>query len=155
MDFKGRVAVVTGATRGIGKAIAEGFAGKGVDLVVSARNEDAAREVAASLSATGVKAIGMRLDVTNSEEVERVFEEIRNEFSRIDILVNNAGITKDGLLMRMKEDAWDAVLDTNLKGVFLCSREVIKDTAGLSILLLWPPSWETRGRQITARQRQG
>jgi 3-oxoacyl-[acyl-carrier protein] reductase len=129
MDFKGRVAVVTGATRGIGKAIAEGFAGKGVDLVVSARNEDAAREVAASLSATGVKAIGMRLDVTNSEEVERVFEEIRNEFSRIDILVNNAGITKDGLLMRMKEDAWDAVLDTNLKGVFLCSREVIKDMA--------------------------
>ncbi len=129
MDFKGQVAVVTGGTRGIGKAIAEELAGKGVNLVVSARNGDAAREVAASLSATGVKAIGMRLDVTNSEEVERVFEEIRNEFSRIDILVNNAGITKDGLLMRMKEDAWDAVLDTNLKGVFLCSREVIKDMA--------------------------
>jgi 3-oxoacyl-[acyl-carrier protein] reductase len=77
-----------------------------------------------------VKARGMKLDVSNSEEVERVFEEIRKEFGRIDILVNNAGITKDGLLMRMKEEAWDVVIDINLKGVFLCTREVIKDMAG-------------------------
>ena len=69
----------------------------------------------------------MKLDVSNAEEVEKVFEEIRKEFNRIDILINNAGITKDGLLMRMKEEAWDAVIDTNLKGVFLCSREAIKD----------------------------
>jgi 3-oxoacyl-[acyl-carrier protein] reductase len=130
MDFHGQVGVVTGGTRGIGKSIAEGLAKKGVNLVVAGRNRDAADEVAASLSALGVKARGMKLDVSNSEEVERVFEEIRKEFGRIDILVNNAGITKDGLLMRMKEEAWDVVIDINLKGVFLCTREVIKDMAG-------------------------
>jgi 3-oxoacyl-[acyl-carrier protein] reductase len=127
MDFTGQVGIVTGGTRGIGKAIAEGLAQKGVNLVVAGRNLDAAQEVAASLSAMGVTAKGMRLDVSNAGEVEKVFEEIRKEFSRIDILINNAGITKDGLLMRMKEEAWDAVIDTNLKGVFLCSREAIKD----------------------------
>jgi 3-oxoacyl-[acyl-carrier protein] reductase len=71
----------------------------------------------------------MKLDVSKSQEVEKVFEEIRREFGRLDILINNAGITKDGLLMRMKEDAWDSVMEINLKGVFLCSREAIKDMA--------------------------
>ena len=71
----------------------------------------------------------MRLDVADSREVEDVFEKIRTEFGRIDILINNAGITKDGLLMRMKEEAWDSVMNTNLKGVFLCTREAIKDMA--------------------------
>lgn len=127
MDFKGQIGIVTGGSRGIGKAIAEGLAKSGVNLVVAARNLDAANETAEALTAFGVKAIGKKLDVSNSEEVERVFEEIRNEFHRIDILVNNAGITKDGLLMRMKEEAWDAVIDINLKGVFLCTREAIKD----------------------------
>ena len=129
MDFKGQVGVVTGGTRGIGKAIAEGLAREGAHVIVAGRNPDAAREVAASLSAIGARALGVRLDVSNAAEVERVFEEIRQDFGRIDILINNAGITRDGLLMRMKEDAWDAVLDTNLKGAFLCSREVIKDMA--------------------------
>jgi 3-oxoacyl-[acyl-carrier protein] reductase len=129
MDFKGQVGVVTGGTRGIGKAIAEGLAKKGVNLVVVGRNLDAANETAAALAAYGVKVIGMKLDVSNSEEVEKVFEEIREEFHRIDILINNAGITKDGLLMRMREEAWDSVLDINLKGVFLCSREAIHDMA--------------------------
>jgi len=129
MDLKGQVGIVTGGTRGIGKAIAEGLAGRGVNLVVAGRNPAAAEEVADSLSALGVKAVGMKLDVSNSAEVEKVFEEIRSVFGRIDILVNNAGITKDGLLMRMREDAWDSVLDINLKGVFLCSREAIKDMA--------------------------
>jgi 3-oxoacyl-[acyl-carrier protein] reductase len=129
MDFKGQVGVVTGGTRGIGKAIAEGLAREGAHVIVAGRNPDAAREVAASLSAIGARALGVRLDVSNAAEVERVFEEIRQDFGRIDILINNAGITRDGLLMRMKEEAWDAVLDTNLKGAFLCSREVIKDMA--------------------------
>jgi 3-oxoacyl-[acyl-carrier protein] reductase len=129
MDLKGQVGIVTGGTRGIGKAIAEGLARKGVNIVVAGRNLNAAYEVAGSLSAQGVKAIGIRLDVANSEEVEKVFEEIRREFNRIDILINNAGITKDGILMRMKEEAWDSVLDINLKGVFLCSREAIRDMA--------------------------
>lgn len=129
MDFKGQVGVVTGGTRGIGKAIAEGLAREGAHVIVAGRNPDAAREVAASLSAIGARALGVRLDVSKAAEVERVFEEIRQDFGRIDILINNAGITRDGLLMRMKEEAWDAVLDTNLKGAFLCSREVIKDMA--------------------------
>ncbi len=129
MEFKGQVALVTGGTRGIGKAIAEELARKGVNVVVAGRNLTAANEVAESLSALGIKAVGKRLDVSNSAEVERVFDEIRTEFNRIDILINNAGITKDGLLMRMKEEAWDSVMDINLKGVFLCSREAIKDMA--------------------------
>ena len=127
MDFKGQVGIVTGGTRGIGKAIAAELARKGVNLVVAARTRETAHEVAVSLSTQDVKVLGMKLDVSNAEEVEKVFEATRKEFGRVDILVNNAGITKDGLLMRMSEDAWDAVMDINLKGVFLCSREAIKD----------------------------
>ncbi|MEW6054413.1 MAG: 3-oxoacyl-[acyl-carrier-protein] reductase [Nitrospirota bacterium] len=129
MEFKGQTALVTGGTRGIGKAIAEQLARKGVNVIVAGRTLAAADEVAESLAALGVQAAGKRLDVSDAAEVEKVFEEIRSEFRRIDILVNNAGITRDGLLMRMKEDAWDAVLGINLKGVFLCSREAIKDMA--------------------------
>ena len=129
MDLQGQVAIVTGGTRGIGKAVAEGLAKRGVNLVVAGRNVEAAGKVASSLSALGVKVLGMRLDVSNAGEVEKVFEDARKEFQRIDILVNNAGITKDGLLMRMREEDWDSVLDINLKGVFLCSREAIKDMA--------------------------
>ena len=129
MDFKGQVAVITGGTRGIGKAIAESLAGKGVNLAVASRSEQDAREVGSALSAQGVKVIGMKLDVSRAAEVEKVFEEVRKEFGRIDILVNNAGITKDGLLMRMSEEAWDSVMDINLKGAFLCTKEAIKDMA--------------------------
>jgi 3-oxoacyl-[acyl-carrier protein] reductase len=129
MDFRGQVGIVTGGARGIGKAIAEGLAKSGVDLVIAGRNLDAANETAAALTAFGVKAMGVKLDVSNSEEVEKTFEGIRKEFQRIDILINNAGITKDGLLLRMSEVAWDSVIDINLKGVFLCSREAIKDMA--------------------------
>jgi len=127
VDFKGQFGIVTGGTRGIGKAIAERLARKGVNLIVAARTSASAQDVAALLSKLGVTVIGMKLDVSNAAEVEQVFEAARKEFGRIDILVNNAGITKDGLLMRMREDAWDAVMDINLKGVFLCSREAIKD----------------------------
>lgn len=129
MHFKGQVGVVTGGTRGIGRAIAEGLAKNGVNLIVAGRNLDAASETAASLAAYGVKALGIKLDVSNAEEVEKAFEEILKEFHKIDILINNAGITKDGLLLRMREEAWDSVIDINLKGVFLCSREVMKDMA--------------------------
>ena len=129
MDFRGQVGIVTGGARGIGKAIAEGLAKSGVDLVIAGRNLDAANETAAALTAFGVKAMGVKLDVSNSEEVEKTFEGLRKEFQRIDILINNAGITKDGLLLRMSEVAWDSVININLKGVFLCSREAIKDMA--------------------------
>jgi 3-oxoacyl-[acyl-carrier protein] reductase len=129
MDFNGQVGIVTGGTRGIGKAIAEGLAREGVNVVVAGRNLDAAKSVAESLLVKGVRAAGVRLDVANAGEVEKVFNQIRKDFGRIDILINNAGITHDGLLMRMKEEAWDSVMNTNLKGVFLCCREGIKDMA--------------------------
>lgn len=127
MDFKGQVAIVTGGGRGIGRAIAEGLAKRGVDLAVADISLDTANDAAEALTKIGVKAIGIRLDVSKSEEVVKAFEHIRNEFNRVDILINNAGITKDSLLLRMKEEDWDSVIDVNLKGVFLCSREAIKD----------------------------
>lgn len=129
MDFRGQVAVITGGTRGIGKAIAGALAERGVNLAVASRSEQDARGVASALSARGIKALGLKLDVSSAGDVERVFEGVRKEFGRIDILVNNAGITKDGLLMRMSEEAWDSVLDINLKGVFLCTKEAIRDMA--------------------------
>jgi NAD(P)-dependent dehydrogenase (short-subunit alcohol dehydrogenase family) len=95
MDFKGQVGIVTGGTRGIGKAIAEELAQKGVNLVVAARTREAAHEVAVSLSTQDVKVLGMKLDVSNAEEVEKVFEATRKEFGRVDILVNNKGRAVD------------------------------------------------------------
>jgi len=127
MDFKGQVAVVTGGGRGIGRAIAEELARREVHVAVGDINHDIAHEAAVALTNLGVKAIGIKLDVSKSEDVMKAFEEIRKEFPRIDILINNAGITKDSLLLRMKEEDWDSVVGINLKGVFLCSREAIKD----------------------------
>ena len=127
MDYKGQVGIITGGTRGIGAAIAEALARRGVNVVIASRNAEEANEKAAKLSPLGIKAMGVKLDVSESEEVGAVFEKIRNEYQRIDILINNAGITKDGLLLRMKEEAWDRVIDINLKGVFLCTREALKD----------------------------
>ncbi len=127
MDFKGQVAIVTGGGRGIGRAIAEGLAKKGVNVAIADINLDAVNEAVAAIAALGVKAIGMQLDVSNSESVKKTFDNIRREFNRIDILINNAGITKDNLLIRMKEEDWDSVVNINLKSVFLCSREAIKD----------------------------
>jgi 3-oxoacyl-[acyl-carrier protein] reductase len=127
MDFKGQVAIVTGGARGIGRAIVERLAQRGVGLAIADLNSDEANEAAAELRAVGVKAMGIKLDVSKSEDVKKVFEDICKEFNRIDILVNNAGITKDGLLLRMKEEDWDSVMDINLKSVFLCSREAIRE----------------------------
>lgn len=128
-SIKGQFAVVTGGTRGIGKAIAEGLAMRGVNVAITGRNVESLIEVVDLLAKYNVKAIKVKMDVSDSKEVEKGFEEIRKEFPKIDILVNNAGITRDGLLMRMKEDAWDDVINTNLKSVFLCTKEVIKDMA--------------------------
>jgi 3-oxoacyl-[acyl-carrier protein] reductase len=127
MDFTGQAAMVTGGARGIGRAIAEGLARRGAHVVVADINADEARETASVLTSFGIKAMGMKLDVSNSEEVKKIFGEMRKEFSRIDILVNNAGVTRDGLVLRMKEEDWDSVIAVNLKSVFLCSKEAIKD----------------------------
>ncbi|MEW6066722.1 MAG: 3-oxoacyl-[acyl-carrier-protein] reductase [Nitrospirota bacterium] len=127
MDFKGQVALITGGSRGIGEAIAEGLAKRGANLVIGARNIDAVNTLAERLSSYGIKVVGVKLDVSNSDDVIKTFEYVRKEFQRIDILINNAGITKDGLLVRMKEEDWDAVINTNLKGAFLCTKEALKD----------------------------
>lgn len=126
MEFKDQVALVTGSAGGIGKAIVEGFARRGAHVVISDIYLEGARAVSSALAGYGVKTMAVKLDVSNSEEVVKTFEEIISAFGRIDILVNNAGITKDGLLLRMKEEDWDAVINVNLKGVFLCSKEAVK-----------------------------
>ncbi len=126
MELKGRVALITGGARGIGKAIAECFARKGADLVIADVSYDSAAETAKELAASGIKTAALKLDVSKSDDVAAGFAEIMNQFGRLDILVNNAGITRDGLLLRMKEEDWDAVIGINLKGVFLCSKEAVK-----------------------------
>lgn len=126
MDFKGQVALVTGGARGIGKTIAEDLAKKGVNLAIADVSAESASETAKELAARGVKTQSLRLDVSKSDQVVKAFEDIVREFGRIDIVVNNAGITRDGLVLRMKEEDWDAVININLKGVFLCSKEAVK-----------------------------
>ena len=120
MKLEGKKALVTGASRGIGRAIALALAAEGADVVVNyAGSEAAAKEVAAEIEAMGRKAFVVQADISSNEAATAMVDEVVKEFGRIDILVNNAGITRDGLLMRMKEEDWDAVLTTNLKGVQL------------------------------------
>ena len=122
----GRVAIVTGGGRGIGVAIARSLAEDGAAVVVSGR--DAARLDAAvvEFEAAGAAALAVAGDVSRREDVDRLVEATRERFGRIDVLVNNAGVTRDQLLVRMKDDDWDQVLDTNLRGVFLTTRAVGK-----------------------------
>ncbi len=126
MHLKGQTALVTGAARGIGRAIAEALAQEGANIVVVDLNIDEARQCAEYMESLGVKAIALSGDVSKSEDVKNIFEKTVEEFGGFDILVNNAGITKDALLLRMKEEDWDAVLSVNLKSVFLCTKEAIK-----------------------------
>lgn len=126
MDLKGQVALVTGGARGIGRAISENLAKKGVSLAIADVSIESAAQAAKELATLGVKTSAVRMDVSKSDEVGKAFGDIASAFGRLDILVNNAGITKDGLLMRMKEEDWDAVININLKGVFLCSKEAVK-----------------------------
>ena len=122
----GRVAIVTGGSRGIGLASARLLAEGGASVVVSGR--DAARLEAATreLEATGAAVLGVAADAARREDVGRLVEAARERFGRLDVLVNNAGMTRDQLLVRMKDDDWDQVLDTNLRGVFLMTRAVGK-----------------------------
>ena len=126
MSLNGQVAVVTGASRGIGRAVAMKLAEAGAAVVVTATTEAGAQRTADEIIAAGGKALGLKVDVSVSAEVEGLFKEAVAAFGRLDILVNNAGITKDGLLLRMKESDWDAVIDVNLKGAFTCTREAAK-----------------------------
>lgn len=124
MILEGRIAVVTGAARGIGQAIALDLASKGAGVVVCDIKEEWLEESAEKIGALGRDVWKRELDVTDTERVRNVFNEIAETTGRIDILVNNAGITRDGLLMRMTEEDWDAVLTVNLRGTFACTKAV-------------------------------
>ena len=121
-----QVAVVTGASRGIGRCIALALAGQGAKLVVSARNVNALAAVVDEIKASGGEAVAIAADVAKSEDADNLVAAAVEKFGRLDILVNNAGITRDGLLLRMKDEDWDAVLETNLKGAFACTRAAAK-----------------------------
>lgn len=124
-DFANRVALVTGGSRGIGRAIAQTLAKRGATVVISyAGNEAAATETVKSIVDAGGKAKAIRFDVADSEACSNAVDEVMKEFSRLDILVNNAGVAIDGLLMRFKDEDWDKTLDTNLKGAFSLMRAV-------------------------------
>lgn len=123
----GKVALVTGASRGIGRAIALHLAESGADVAVNyAGSEQAAQEVVALIEAMGRKAVKLRADVSGSQEAEDLIKQTLEAFGKIDILVNNAGITRDNLIMRMKEEEFDQVIATNLKGVFNCIKAVTR-----------------------------
>lgn len=127
MDFTGRTAVVTGGSRGIGRAICLELARGGANVALCfAGNEAAAEETRAACEAAGGRALAIRCDVTDSAQVKALMDGTVREFGGIDILVNNAGITRDGLLAMMKETDFDAVLDANLKGAFLCAKAVVR-----------------------------
>ncbi|MDP2166735.1 MAG: 3-oxoacyl-[acyl-carrier-protein] reductase [Thermodesulfovibrionales bacterium] len=126
MNLKGQAAMVTGGARGIGKSIALLLASSGADIAVADIGLEQAEETAAEIRGLGVKAVAVKVNVSSHEDVAGAFEAVIKEFGRLDILINNAGITRDALLIRMKEEDWDSVMDTNLKGVFLCSKEAVK-----------------------------
>ena len=119
MDFTNKTAIVTGSARGIGRVIAETLAGQHANVVISDLDQVAIDAVVAAIGST---ALGVKADVTNSADVEALFEKAVEKFGRVDILVNNAGITRDTLMIRMDEKDWDMVLDINLKGAFLVTK---------------------------------
>ena len=133
MDFTGKTAIVTGGGRGIGRAVCLELATQGADVVLCyAGSEATARQTAAACEAMGVRALTVRCDVSSPQQVARLMETALQEFGRIDILVNNAGITRDGLLMSMKEEDFDQVIAANLKGTFLCMKAVSRRIVNLS-----------------------
>jgi len=122
IDFKDKVVIVTGSGRGIGRAIAEAFAANSAIVILSDYNEEALQEVTADFSAKGYPFAAIACDVTDADAVKQLIENVYQKYDKIDILINNAGITRDNLILRMKDEQWDAVLSTNLKSVFLTTR---------------------------------
>ena len=121
-----QVALVTGASRGIGAAIAKALGQQGATVIGTATSANGAEAITAALKAANVNGVGLALDVTQPEQVDAVLKQIAEQYGDVSILVNNAGITKDTLLMRMKDEDWDAVLNTNLKSVFRMSQAVLR-----------------------------
>lgn len=127
ISLKDRIAVVTGGSRGIGRAIAQTLAAAGATVIVNyQRNAEAANETVAAITAADGTAVSIQADVSVSADVERLFKTVIDQYGKVDILVNNAGITRDTLLLRMKEDDFDAVIDTNLRGVYLCTKAALR-----------------------------
>ena len=122
MSLAGRVAIVTGGTRGIGRAIVDVLATAGASVVLTGRDPARVRETARELEARGVQALGVVAEMGRGEDIQRVVTTAQERFSRIDVLVNNAGITRDGLLIRMKDSDWDEVLGVNLRAAFQALR---------------------------------
>ncbi|WP_428240970.1 3-oxoacyl-ACP reductase FabG [Gynuella sp.] len=126
MSLKGKIALVTGASRGIGKAIALNLGSKGAVVLGTATSEVGAENISAYLQESGIQGKGYCLDVADQESVNAVFKQIKEEFGDVTVLVNNAGITKDNLMLRMKADEWDQVINTNLSSIFRTSKAALK-----------------------------
>ena len=126
-SFAGKSAIVTGATRGIGKAIALGLAKRGANVAFNySKSADEAEKLKAEIEHSGAKCYAAQCDVANTEAASAFCKQVKEEFGTVDFLINNAGITRDGLILRMKEDDWDAVVDTNLKGAWNFSKAVLR-----------------------------
>jgi len=126
-QFEGRSAIVTGGTRGIGRAIVLELARRGANVAFNySKSGDEAEKLKAEIEAAGAKALAAQCDVTNTEAAAEFVKQVVAEFGSVDLLINNAGITRDQLIMRMKEDDWDAVIDTNLKGAWNFSKAVLR-----------------------------
>ncbi|MGE0560814.1 MAG: 3-oxoacyl-[acyl-carrier-protein] reductase [Flavobacteriales bacterium] len=129
--LEGKVAIITGATRGIGKGVAEVFAKHGAQIAFTyVSSEEQAKEVEKMLTSYGVKAKGYKSNAADLKQAEQFIADVVAEFGRIDVIVNNAGITRDGLLMRMSEENWDDVINTNLKSVFNITKAALKTLLG-------------------------
>ncbi len=126
MSISGKVAVVTGGARGIGRATALALARNGADVVIADIDLECAQRTAEEVAQTGRQSMAVRLDVTDLKSVEQMAKEVTERLGGIDILVNNAGIIRDSLLIRMSDEAWDRVIDTNLRGTFYCTRAVVR-----------------------------
>lgn len=138
-QFAGRVAIVTGATRGIGRAIALELARRGADVAFNyAKSAESAETLKTELASLGVRALSFQCDVSSTDGAADMVKQVKDSFGRIDFLINNAGITRDNLILRMKEDDWDQVMDTNLKGAWNFSkaalRTMLRQEGGGSIL---------------------
>ena len=125
-ELEGQAAFVTGGATGIGLAVSRALAARGAAVAIFARNEARAEEAAAAIRAAGGKAQALAADITDSTSVDAAFGKALEQLGRVDILVNNAGLTRDGLFVRMSDEQWDQVLDTNLAGAFRCSRAVAR-----------------------------
>ena len=126
MNLNGKVALITGGAQGIGRIISEELASQGAHVILADINLEGAEKIAIGIKSSGGQASAVRIDVANAADVRGVFDSILKKYKPVDIVVNNAGITRDGLLVRMKEVDWDLVLNINLKGSFLCSQQAAK-----------------------------